>query len=676
MTLRLNHRGQLSRNNNVDKLKDQCGIFGIYAPGEDVARISYFGLYSLQHRGQEGAGITISNRKRIKTIKGIGLVSSVFDEKRIASLKGDIAVGHVRYSTTGGNTINNVQPIILNFDDDDLAIAHNGNIVNAPNLIQSLPGVNFKSSTDTEVMGWIIKKTPGKSWTEKILKATPQFKGAFSIVGITRKSLFAFRDPYGFRPLVLGKLNGGYVISSESCALDTVGATYIRDIKPGEIITIDSKGLHVGEKIKTEKQSFCLFEYVYLGRPDSVFNHELVHQVRQRSGEILAYESPVNADMVVAIPDSGTSAAIGYSIASSIPFGEILIKNRYIGRTFIQPEQRIREMGVKIKFNPLKKIVKGKRIIIIDDSIVRGTTIKKIIQVLRNCGTKKIHVRVCSPPIQYSCYFGVDTPDRKNLIASDKNIADIKKIINADSLEYLSLPGLIRATRQKKNVFCAACFNGKYPVIVDGNFTKNILEKKLALLISNTGTGTNLQAVIDAIETGQLKAKIAVVVSDTNEALGLQRAKKHHLSTLIIDRKDNITKILKEKYQIDFICLAGWKRIIPDEIIAVFKNRIFNIHPGLIPDKINGVVKNPDGTKGLWNKGKLTDLAIQNFFDHKATYAGSSVHFLSQEFDFGPVLARCFEKILQDDTIDSLYSRLKKKENKIYVQSLIKACNH
>ena len=461
-----------------ESLKDKCGVFGIYGKNEDVARISYFGLYSLQHRGQEGAGIAVSDGKKIKLKKGLGLVPSVFSEKDIDSLKGHIAIGHTRYSTTGGNTKNNVQPIHLNYNNEEIVIAHNGNIINASDLAKNLTDINIKSTTDTEIMGWAIHKAKGKSWEEKIKNAMQQFKGAYSIVALTKTKLIAFRDPYGFRPLVLGKLNGGYVICSETCALETTGATYIRDIKPGEIISIDEEGLHEQRIMGKEKRSFCLFEYVYLARPDTILNNELVHQVRQRSGELLAYEAPVGADLVVAIPDSGTSAAIGYSKASGIPFGEILIKNRYIGRTFIQPEQRIRDMGVKIKFNPLKKIVKGKRIIIVDDSIVRGTTIKHIIEILRKYGAKKIHIRACSPPIPYACYFGVDTPDPKKLIASEMNVDEIKKYINADSLAYLSLRGLVQAARQKKNSLCHACFTGKYPVPVDIHFTKNLLEKK------------------------------------------------------------------------------------------------------------------------------------------------------------------------------------------------------
>ncbi|MDO9028222.1 MAG: amidophosphoribosyltransferase [Candidatus Roizmanbacteria bacterium] len=461
----------------MDSLKDKCGIFGIYGKGEDVARISFFGLYSLQHRGQEGAGITVTDGENLKSVKGLGLVSSVFDEKKINSLKGFAAIGHTRYSTTGGNKLCNVQPVVLNLKDKVFALSHNGNIINAVDLARELPhSVKLSSTSDTEIMGWVIKNSSGKNWEEKILSSFKKFQGAFSMVALTKSKLIAFRDTYGFRPLVLGQLNGSYIVCSETCALDTVGAKLIREIAPGEIIVIDEKGIHTVSKIKPAKKSFCLFEYVYLARPDSIFNKQLVHHVRQRSGEILSYESPVGADLVVAVPDSGTSAAIGYSKASGIPYGEVLIKNRYIGRTFIQPEQHIREMGVRIKFNPLKEIVKGKRIIIIDDSIVRGTTIKKIVKMLRSCGAKKIHIRVCSPPVTDPCYFGIDTPDKKLLIASRMAVKKIEKFIGSDSLAYLSLEGLIKASRIKFNRLCTSCFDGKYPIPVKGGFRKNVFE--------------------------------------------------------------------------------------------------------------------------------------------------------------------------------------------------------
>lgn len=459
-------------------LRDKCGIFGIYGKGEDVARISFFGLYSLQHRGQEGAGITVTNGKNLKSVKGLGLVSNVFDEEKIESLKGFAAIAHTRYSTTGGNKLCNVQPVELNLKDDVFALAHNGNVINAMDLARDFRSdIRLSSTSDTEIMGWVIKNSEGKNWEEKILASFDKFQGAFSMISLTKDKLIVFRDTYGFRPLVLGKLNGSYIVCSETCALDTVGAKYIRDVLPGEVVVIDDNGIKSVGKVRSPQKAFCLFEYVYLARPDSILNKQLVHQVRQRSGEILAHESPVGADMVVAVPDSGTSAAIGYSKASGIPYGEVLIKNRYIGRTFIQPEQHIREMGVKLKFNPLKEIVRGKRIIIVDDSIVRGTTIKKIILMLKKCGAKKVHVRVCSPPVTDPCYFGIDTPDKDKLIASHMTPKQIEKFIGADSLAYLTLDGLKKATRLKPNKLCTSCFTGKYPMPVEGGFRKDVFEK-------------------------------------------------------------------------------------------------------------------------------------------------------------------------------------------------------
>jgi len=462
----------------VAGLKDKCGIFGIYGKGEDVSRISFFGLYSLQHRGQEGAGITVTDGKNLKSIKGLGLVSNVFNEKKINSLKGFAAIAHTRYSTTGGNKLCNVQPVVINIKEGGFALAHNGNIINAIDLARKLPvEIKLSSTSDTEIMGWVINTSTGKNLEEKILSSFEKFKGAFSMISLTKNKLIVFRDSYGFRPLVLGKLNGSFIACSETCALDTVGAKYIRDVLPGEVVVIDEKGIRSVGKVKSVKKAFCLFEYVYLARPDSILNKQLVHQVRQRSGEILAYESPVGADMIVAVPDSGTSAAIGYSKASGIPYGEVLIKNRYIGRTFIQPEQHIREMGVHLKFNPLKQIVKGKRIIIVDDSVVRGTTIKKIIQMLRKCGAKKVHIRVCSPPVTDPCYFGIDTPDKKQLIASKMTVKEIEKYIGADSLTYLSLEGLKKASRIKSNKLCDSCFTGRYPMSVKDGFRKDVFEK-------------------------------------------------------------------------------------------------------------------------------------------------------------------------------------------------------
>ncbi len=460
-----------------ESLHDHCGVFGIYAPGCDVAKITYFALHSLQHRGQESAGIAVSDGAKLRSIRNLGLVTSIFNENNLSKLKGFIAIGHNRYSTTGANTKNNIQPVILSVKGKVFSVAHNGNIVNAGELAKKLANVHRISTSDTEVLAYTIYKSIGVKWKDKIINAAPQFMGAYSIVACSKKRLYAFRDPWGFRPLVIGKLDKYYVVASETCALDTIGAVYIRDVKPGEVVQIDRSGLQVLGIIGRTDPKFCLFEYVYLARPDSVFNNELVHEVRTRCGQILAKEAPVQADLVAAVPDSGTSSALGFANAAGIPFAEVLIKNRYIGRTFIQPEQHIREQGVKLKFNPMERIIRGKRIVMIDDSIVRGTTMKKIVEVLRKCGATEIHLRICSPPIRWPCFFGVDTPDKKKFIANDRSIAEIKKFIGADSLNYISLDGLIKASNQGKKTLCTACFTGKYPIKVDYNYKKNIFEK-------------------------------------------------------------------------------------------------------------------------------------------------------------------------------------------------------
>ncbi|MBI5452503.1 amidophosphoribosyltransferase [Candidatus Gottesmanbacteria bacterium] len=461
-----------------EALHDHCGVFGIYAPGEDVAKITYFALHSLQHRGQESAGIAVSDGRKLRSIRNLGLVTSVFHEDNLNKLKGFVAIGHNRYSTAGGNVHQNVQPFILSTKYKVFALAHNGNIVNANELAKKLTNIHRTTTSDTEVLTYTIYKAKREKWKDKIINAASTLKGAYSIVACSKKRLYAFRDPWGFRPLVIGRLGSYYVVSSETCALETIGASYVRDVTPGEIIEVDRNGLTTLGQIAKPNLKFCLFEYVYLARPDSVLNGELVHNVRRNSGKILAQESPVKADLVAAVPDSGTSAALGYASTSGIPFGEVLIKNRYIGRTFIQPEQHIRELGVKIKFNPMEKIVNGKNIVIVDDSIVRGTTMKKIVEILKKSGAKKIHIRVCSPPIRWPCFFGVDTPERKQLIASEKSVEEIRKFIVADSLKYLSLSGLIKASRQSDSSLCSACFTGKYPINVNYNFKKNIFEKE------------------------------------------------------------------------------------------------------------------------------------------------------------------------------------------------------
>ncbi len=460
-----------------ESLKDHCGVFGIFAKKTDVAKITYVALHSLQHRGQESAGIAVSDGHTMRSIRRLGLVSQIFSDQSLNTLKGYIAIGHNRYSTTGGNTINNAQPVIIPGNGHSLALSHNGNLINAISLAAKLGNTKRYSTSDTEIAALTIVQNPEKSWEGKIMSSVSKFEGAFSIVAATKTKLFAMRDSMGFRPLVLGKLNANIIVASETCALDIVGAKYIRDVKPGEVISISAKEFQTVGILKAKPMRFCLFEYVYLARPDSVFNGQLVHEARGKSGELLAVEAPAKGDLVVAVPDSGTSAAIGFSRKSGIPFGEILIKNRYIGRTFISPDQRLREVSVKMKFNPMEKIVKGKRVIIVDDSIVRGTTMKKIVEVLRKCGAREIHLRICSPPVRWPCFFGVDTPSRRELIGSSKTIAQIRKFIGADSLHYLSLENLIKASGQSPNTLCTACFSGKYPMKVDMSFTKSVFEK-------------------------------------------------------------------------------------------------------------------------------------------------------------------------------------------------------
>lgn len=459
-----------------ESVKDHCGVFGIYGKGEDVAKITYFALHSLQHRGQEGAGIVASDGNTMRSIRRMGLVTSVFNEENLKTLPGFVAIGHNRYSTTGGNTAENVQPVIIPGNGQSFAVSHNGNLIHAEKLAHDLHGTKRISTSDSEILALLIRNNKALTWGEKILSSLPQCDGAYSITACTKEKLYAFRDPWGFRPLIIGKLGKSYVVSSESCSFDTIGADYIRDVDPGEVIEIDEGGMKTAGFIPKKTRKFCLFEYVYLARPDSVLNNRLVHAARQKTGEMLAYEAPVKADLVVAVPDSGTSAALGYSNASGIPFGEALIKNRYIGRTFISPEQHLREQGVRMKFNPMKRIVYGKRIVIVDDSIVRGTTMKQLVEVLRKCGAKEIHLRICSPPVRWPCFFGVDTPNRKQLIAAYKTVSQIKKFIRSDSLKYLRLTSLMKATEQSSNTVCTACFSGKYPMKVNMSFKKNILE--------------------------------------------------------------------------------------------------------------------------------------------------------------------------------------------------------
>ncbi|MCX7795987.1 MAG: amidophosphoribosyltransferase [bacterium] len=462
----------------MDEVKEYCGVFGIYSPNTDVARLTYFGLFALQHRGQESAGIAVSDRRDIVCYKEMGLVSQVFNEKILNILKGDIAIGHVRYSTTGSSIEVNAQPILVS-GEYPLAIAHNGNLVNTLELKRELDneGIKVYGTSDSELMAKKLSLYYNGDIVSALLKVLPSFQGAYTLVILTKDKLIGVRDPYGIRPLVLGRFNGSYVLSSESCGLDIIGARFIREILPGEMVIIDESGI---ESIRFTEANphLCIFELVYFARPDSKFGTRLVHEIRQEMGRILAKEAPADADLVIPVPDSGVPAAIGYSQQSGIPFSEGLIKNRYVGRTFIQPDQRLRELGVKLKLNPLKEVIEGKRIVLVDDSIVRGTTSSQIVNLLRESGAKEVHMRVSSPPITYPCFYGIDTAERKQLIAAYKSIEEVKEYIGSDTLKYLSVDGLLRACKGGSEGFCTACFTGKYCIEIPKaiKITKGILE--------------------------------------------------------------------------------------------------------------------------------------------------------------------------------------------------------
>jgi len=459
-------------------LHEACGVFGIYAHDEDIARLTFFALFALQHRGQESAGIATTDGKSIQVYARMGLVSQVFTEDTLSKLTGHIAIGHNRYSTRGSSHSCNVQPIIVGKDSDTLAIAHNGNITNAEALHKELTdrGYTFRTSTDTEVIANLILSSPEKKMLDRIKYAMRRLQGAYSMVVMTKDTLYGIRDPLGVRPLCLGTIgNGHYVLASESCALDHLGASFLREVNPGEIVSITENGIDSHQE-ETDRKALCIFEYIYFSRPDSTINGRLLHAARQAMGAGLAEEHPVDADLVIGVPDSATAAGFGYSIKSGIPPGEGLIKNRYMGRTFIEPDQRIRDLGVQLKFNPLQAILNDKRVVLVDDSIVRGTTTPKVIKLLKKGGAREIHMRVCAPPIRYPCFFGVDMATRWELIAAQKTIPEIREYIGADSLGFLSIDGLIKAMALPKEIFCLACFTGEYPVPVQLEMDKLALE--------------------------------------------------------------------------------------------------------------------------------------------------------------------------------------------------------
>lgn len=463
--------------------QDECGVFGVWAPGEEVAKLTFYGLYALQHRGQESAGIATSSGDRILVFKDMGLVSQVFSESDLETLKGHIAIGHCRYSTTGSSVWENAQPTLRATSEGSLALAHNGNLTNTGDLAEraNAQGLRLDGeiTTDTEIMSALLAGGGHKNIEASAIEVLPKFEGAFSLVFMDETTLYAARDRHGFRPLVIGRLARGWVIASETAALDIVGASFVREVEPGEFITIDEAGLR-SKKWAEPTPKGCLFEYVYLARPDTSIAGREIHATRVAVGERLAIEFPVDADMVIPVPESGTPAAVGYARQSGIPFGIGLVKNSYVGRTFIEPSQTIRQLGIRLKLNPLRDIVAGKRLIVVDDSIVRGNTQRAIVKMLREAGAAEVHVRISSPPVKWPCFYGIDFATRAELIANGLEVAEICRSIGADSLGYVSIEGLIEATTIAKENLCRACFDGIYPTPLSDprSMNKFVLEEQ------------------------------------------------------------------------------------------------------------------------------------------------------------------------------------------------------
>ncbi|MDW7670093.1 MAG: amidophosphoribosyltransferase [Bacillota bacterium] len=453
----------------MDRLHEECGVLGLSQKEDDhTAELLYYGLYALQHRGQESAGIAMTDGSRTRWHKKMGLVSEIFGETELKKLTGHIGIGHVRYSTSGESDVENAQPLVVRYRGGSIAMAHNGNLVNADLLRERLEdaGVVFQTSIDSEVIVNLIARYSNEGIHAAIRRTMDLIKGAYALVIMDEECLIGVRDPFGLRPLCLGKTDNGYVLASESCAFDVMGARMVRDVEPGEIVTITQDGIESEFYGNQQRRASCIFEYIYFARPDSVIDGVGVYQARKAAGRILAKEWPAEADLVMAVPDSSIPVALGYAEASGIPYGEGLMKNRYIGRTFIQPTQAIRELAVKLKLSPLEQNISGKRLVLIDDSIVRGTTSKRIVETLKQAGAAEVHVRVSSPPVAYSCFFGIDTPDRNQLIGAVKTVEQIRRIIGADSLGYLSHEGLVTSLDKPRENFCLACFDGKYPMEV------------------------------------------------------------------------------------------------------------------------------------------------------------------------------------------------------------------
>jgi amidophosphoribosyltransferase len=460
-------------------LKESCGIFGIFGHA-DAARLTYLGLYALQHRGQESAGIVVSDGKQMAAHRGMGLVADVFTHEVLEKLSGHLAIGHVRYSTTGSSIIKNAQPFFVKYSQGSIAIAHNGNLVNTLRLRNELEksGSIFQSTMDSEVVIHLIARSKEADLEKRLIDSLTRIEGAYSFVLLTEDKLIAIRDPRGFRPLCLGKLDDAYCIASETCALDLIQAEYLRDIEPGEVLFVDKNGLHSVRPFSGVKHSFCIFEFIYFARPDSKIFGKSVYLTRKKLGIQLARECPTGADLVMPIPDSGNYAALGYAEQSGIPFEMGIVRNHYVGRTFIEPSQYVRDLGVKVKLNPVREVLKGKRIVIVEDSIVRGTTSRTRIRTFRDAGAKEIHMRVSCPPHRFPCFYGIDFPTGRELIASSHTLKEIKDYIGLDSINYLSEEGMLKSMYLDKEEFCLACFNGNYPIPVEEEISKHRLEEK------------------------------------------------------------------------------------------------------------------------------------------------------------------------------------------------------
>jgi len=449
----------------LDKFKDECGVFGIFGHPE-AANMTYLGLYALQHRGQESAGIAASNDEQVRISRAMGYVADTFDGPALAQLPGSMAIGHVRYSTAGESKLANAQPILIDCAHGQIALCHNGNLVNARELRDELvqQGSIFQSSSDTEVILHLYARSKARNAEDAIVESVSQVQGAFSLVMLTKDRLVAVRDPHGFRPLAIGRLNGAIVVASETCAMDLIGATYERDVEPGEVLVVSADGVKSLKPFPPARLSHCVFEHVYFARPDSYVFGKSVNEVRTDLGRILAREQPVDADVVVPVPDSGVCAAMGFAEESGVPLRMGLIRNHYVGRTFIQPQASIRHFGVKVKLNPVRSILEGRRVILVDDSIVRGTTSRKIVRMVRAAGAREVHLRISCPPTISPCFYGVDTPSKAELIAATHTIDQIREFVEADSVAYLSLEGLMSAVGNERNMYCSSCYTGVYPV--------------------------------------------------------------------------------------------------------------------------------------------------------------------------------------------------------------------